>query len=1006
MEIGEGPSNLDTVLAMFGQIEKKYLGASSQTSTISIELEKRIESCKSDKSLEKRTAIATSPKHSGRNQRKMSPDPLKITPKPNKPQEGTFNHKVQEIFMKYTSAQNESKTWIRRGGAIDSTRVSGIKSNKPAPVSSFGSKIANSKSGNMGLNAPTSNQVGGSRITQATTPDCVITDLKSEIKDSNPSPRLSNKSEPSGKNPPSRIDRKDYRSQKNIGGLTISANPAQANPVEIYQGKSYSPSRKITASKAGSLVLPPDDQIADRQAGPEKSAPDAAKEKVDIRMSSKSILESGVKFIKSFTKGHADINRNSLFGAPLFYRSPGSDKSIQRKNREAQKSRILNSLGSEDDSCSVKEASVGFNHQTEELTSEKKMSSVENYPTQSKGKPPIKVYFKDQSKQVQLRKSDTSSATPKSLMDALFSKVNSKKRSKQNSFDYHGSTSTDAKEFQSVQSEQKPSTTSDVDRKEPAQSDFSQEAATVIGDQLSGAKLFEQHLRNAVAASTSAGQGSAPPTVQIINSNIYFPVIKNESEADKTVGGLVQSKSSSPNKGSSSLFRQVPKSHQASLSIAQPSPPKPKRQLGTNVRSYISTSPERDTLGARLLSRDAETSLTSVSAADRFGKKRKSDQWSDSAASHLKTEKSFDFVRPGSSRSTIDKRLAGLGPKSVSTSAQNSVARLANRPRFHVGPVQNATPDQNGSFSNTVILYKNQNKSYSPSKHSERKFNHIHHRERSSVDHSKPKKPFGINSSDSESRLANLSPSRVANQGSIKVKQEQKGAKTRVSNNTSGTITPLGYDDGTLSEFTMLEELVNRGADGKPDYDSSENSVLMNSSFVSPILANTTKIYKRDDSPSEKSSTSRSSPQILDITISKKDLRDFKILDNVKEHDEFRVEKNQQNQATSMKKKAQPAQIITREDPTPSLANPVKKLFPIAGSPTTPVHHSKHNYYMEELLAAIKNPNDKNSQPFMNHIKHMAQSLLYIRGITKPHEDDLLSKSVYLPPPSKRGSIS
>lgn len=1017
MEVGEGPSNLDTVLAMFGQIEKKYLGTNTQTASALPEIDKRIESSKSEKSLEKRiTRKSVSPVQSARNQFRLSPEPIRMAAKNNPNTEGAWNNKVQEIFMKYAN-QKDSKAKVTRGreGIVETSRIQNQKDLKSPFGHASGTKQSNFQKPSRVVSSIGSPQPS---ILSVKSPGYIMGNFKvASTKESNPSPRLSNKSDPSGLNVPPRRSNQSLAAPQEIS--TPATISVQSQLVEDFNEEGFamttsnseSPQRRPATAKTGSLSGPRlEDALVNQQdQGPQFTSvqePLPAKRDSNPKYTSKSIVESGIKFIKSFTKGHADINKNSLFGTPLFSKSPGSDKSIHRKNKDNGKTPVLTSQPSEEENSSLKESSVNVPIPPVASRPYLQTNPTDKLISPPKHKPPIKVYFKDQgaNKQVQLRKNDMSSNTPKSLMDAIFSKINPRKKSKQNSFDYHSAGISDQKDFLSMQSETKQSLPPNSEKKETESGSLSQAPTTTItNEKLSGVKLFEQHLRNAVAGTNPTVTAGGPPTVQIINSNIYFPVIKGDTaDSDKQPQhSIFHAKSASPNK-SSTLFRPVNKSQHTA---GQPSFSKNKRQVGVNARSYIGISPERGgTLGSRILSKDTESSVNSHSAADRFSKKRKSDQWSDIPPSHVKTDKSHDSVRPGSSRTSADLKLGYSGKKSASNSAHNSMAKLMNRPRFQVGPVSRADQETGGSFSNTILLYKNQNKSYSPSKYSDRRS--VHQRERSSVDHSSPKKILAMNSSDSDSMLKTLSPKRGTTHTALKTKQEIKARRSRTSLNSSGTITPLGFDDGTLSEFTMLEELVNRGNDQKPEFESPDNSVMLNSSFVSPILANTTKIYKRDDSPNEKGS--KSATQILDVTITKKDLRDFKILDNVKEHDEFRNQPAAvNNSSNAMKKKQLPAQVVMTApqlELSVSPTNQAKKLFPISGAPS-PVHHSKHKYYMEELLAAIKNPNDKQSVPFMNHIKHMAQSLLYIRGAVKPHEDDLLAKSVYLPPPSKRGTL-
>jgi hypothetical protein len=1024
MEAGEGPSNLDAVLAMFGQIEKKYLGTNSQTITPVIEAEKPFENSKSDKSLEMRLVRGASPTGaSTKVHLRLSPDPLKMNPKNSKNQEGSLTHKVQEIFMKYTGQNRPAKSRIRRGfdSGIDSTRSKYPAYNKMQV--GFTSKVIGgySKPGTVVGTTSMPYPKKLNSIVSVKSPTNIIETLTPKLaKEHKPSPRISNTSNASSVStkPPCRKERsKEFHSQTELP-VSIPKDNEAKTVTEImskaeYELLSGSSSRIITASKVPSpMIIPQQIESPSQEKLRMMQTPseDAMQIKSEAKVTSRNILDNGVKFIKSFTKGHADTNKNSLFGTPLFPLSTGSDRSITGRNRDTHNSKMGNSQGSHDDSVSLKEGSVPLHSKVDKLKKIPKLTtSNESTITPPKVKPPIKVYFKDQSstKHMQLKNLDNPVTTPKSLMDAIFSKVNSKKKSKQNSFDYNPAALAEAKEkeHQSIPNELRSEilVQGTESNEEVLETEHSQANSVMTHEKLTGVRLFEQHLRNAVAGTNSGSNGNTTATVQIINSNIYFPVVKAGEESEKSQQReAVQTKGSSQPRHST-VFRQVQKSHQTSHSTTLQTFSKKRKGKSPNNHSYLGMSHERSTLGSRIMNKDTETSVQSISAADRFARKRKSDQWSDVPRQHLKTDKSYDSVHPGSSRTSVERKVVGglSLQKSANTSAYNSTSRLMNRPRFNGGP---GNPnDGNGSFSNTILLYKTQHKSYSPSKQSERRSKH--QRERSSVDNTKTKKPIQINTSESDSALRSLSQRKIVY--ASKKETIPSPVKMRISNNSSGSITPLALDDGTLSEFTMLEELVNRGAESKNDLDSPDNSVLLNSSLVSPILANTTKIYKREESPSARSSSS--STQFLDISMTKKDLRDFQILDNVKEHDEFRTEKPvAPASSNNMKKKSLPAQVITgasREDLLPIVTSPVKKLFPIAGTNTPIVHHSKHKYYMEELLAAIRSPHDKCSAPFMSHIKHTAQSLLYIRGAVKPHEDDLLAKSVYLPPSGKRGRL-
>lgn len=79
----------------------------------------------------------------------------------------------------------------------------------------------------------------------------------------------------------------------------------------------------------------------------------------------------------------------------------------------------------------------------------------------------------------------------------------------------------------------------------------------------------------------------------------------------------------------------------------------------------------------------------------------------------------------------------------------------------------------------------------------------------------------------------------------------------------------------------------------------------------------------------------------------------------------------------------------------------IKKLKPVGDVQTIKVDSS--TYYMTGLKKALKSPEDQSSENYMNHLKHTAQSLLYIKRVEAPHDDDLLPKVVHLPPQHQKG---
>ena len=220
---------------------------------------------------------------------------------------------------------------------------------------------------------------------------------------------------------------------------------------------------------------------------------------------------------------------------------------------------------------------------------------------------------------------------------------------------------------------------------------------------------------------------------------------------------------------------------------------------------------------------------------------------------------------------------------------------------------------------------------------------------------------------------------------SIDVSKKNFKAQTQGQKSDSNLkpLASLIEDESALTEFTQIEEMVSRSMSRSKKPPLLDESVLMNSSMVSPILSYTKKIFSRG----EHSELGR--PPIGNEI-------GLQILDSLKETFDLRKAKDVKIVAAG--------KDIPRD---PCVTSPTGKSSRLGGNPKGPLYPisaDKKTYYISGLQEALKGYSDPLSEAFLGHLKNTMVSFSYVRSIEKPHEDEFLSKRVYLPPLAKKGS--
>jgi len=201
-------------------------------------------------------------------------------------------------------------------------------------------------------------------------------------------------------------------------------------------------------------------------------------------------------------------------------------------------------------------------------------------------------------------------------------------------------------------------------------------------------------------------------------------------------------------------------------------------------------------------------------------------------------------------------------------------------------------------------------------------------------------------------------------------------------------IASLVEDESALTEFTQIEEMVSRSMsrNKKPLLDES---VLMNSSMLSPILSFTKKIFtKTEHNDFTKAAISNEFG--------------LHILDSLKES--FDLTKSKDPKILSASKNIDLKNDKTVETSAVSPTGKSGRFEKNPKGPLYPISADKKVYYISSLQEALKGSSDPQSETFLEHLKNSMVSLSYVKSIDKPHEDEFLSKRVYLPPLSKKGS--
>lgn len=205
-----------------------------------------------------------------------------------------------------------------------------------------------------------------------------------------------------------------------------------------------------------------------------------------------------------------------------------------------------------------------------------------------------------------------------------------------------------------------------------------------------------------------------------------------------------------------------------------------------------------------------------------------------------------------------------------------------------------------------------------------------------------------------------------------KRKDDSKSQKRDISSFNQGLNLTLFEQEDSLTEFTLLEDIIS-----KEEADSNS------------------KTQEEQPDPQEKFSPSFNSLKKLkyikdDIEIDKKKIEKSNLLfDNTHSitNTEDTPKKNRQSHKEILE---------NSEGKRKHMSMDMSMCLPILAPKAL-------KYYMRSIQLGLLNEEDHSRREFVDHLKHTIQSMNYVIGVEAPHEDDILTRSVYLPPLPRKG---
>lgn len=230
------------------------------------------------------------------------------------------------------------------------------------------------------------------------------------------------------------------------------------------------------------------------------------------------------------------------------------------------------------------------------------------------------------------------------------------------------------------------------------------------------------------------------------------------------------------------------------------------------------------------------------------------------------------------------------------------------------------------------------------------------------------------NQNGPDSSILEKSKSKVSG-GQLAVKRSV-GKKSGDKSKSMAEMRELQDDLDSMTEFTMLEDMTKN----ESELPQTEETLVGSSSIMTPALSSAKKVrILKDDIESDKHKIEK----------------DHKIFGEVsKSANSHRHAGKDFSAAESPKSKSSCSKIIKKGKSLDS------------DYLLSPLSTAVRKYYTSNLLRSLQKTDSELSEAFFDHLKHTVQSISYVLSVEKPHQDDLLTREVYLPPLARKGNNS